>query len=186
MTFRYFVKLKDKLNLLCDTETTLQQLKEGKVDKLSGWTHLRKQVLSKLLLAHYSSTLLCVFLSVQLTIVKATIVRTVVSGQDVISGQEDVNRTTKTYLSKVNQLLDHAVPDLLGLCEDEIERVFSEFTLDSKVRYQDLAEMVGCVNVTDTLDFVSLCNLDVSDLEDELLRDLDLVTMDVLESQDFR
>ena len=179
---RYFVKLKEELSSHCDTESTLQHLKEGTVDKVSGWEQLKRQVLTKVLVTLYSSTLLATFLSVQLTVVKATIVRTTSQHQGE-EGDSFNTRTTKTYLSGVHQLLD--VSEMLGVCEREVDRVFCDVGLDIRVRYEEVVDLISSISVMKHLDFVGLSRLCEEGM-DEGLKQLVIVTMDILESQDFR
>ena len=162
---------------------TLRNLKDGSVSKVEGWEVLRKQVLTKLLLSLYSSTLLCVFLSVQLTVVKAKILQSISDGSDSAA----VNITTKSYLSKIALLLEHSVPEILKICEGEVERVFSDFGLDSSVNFGDVRVLLDNVSVRQQMDLVRLCRVDLGeDIMDIQLKEVILVTLDVLESQDYR
>ena len=181
--FRYFEKLNQRISALCDTDKTLRNLKDSSVSKVEGWELLRKQVLTKLLLSLYSSTLLCLFLSVQLTVVKAKILQSMSNGDDSVS----VNATTKSYLSKVTLLLEHSVPEILKICEGEVDRVFRDFKLDSLVNFGDLRVLLDNVSVRQDMNLVSLCRVDLGDdiMDDQLKEDI-LVTLDVLESQDYR
>ena len=181
--FRYFGKLLQKISDLCETDTTLRNLKDGTVSKVKGWTLLRRQVLTKLLLSLYSSTLLCLFLSVQLTVVKARILQSMSSGCDSAA----VNATTKSYLSKITLLLEHSVPEILRICEEEVERVFSGFGLDSTVNFGDLRVLLDNVCVRQQMNLVRLCRVDLGDdIMDSQLKEVILVTLDILESQDYR
>ncbi|KAL5256487.1 hypothetical protein ACHWQZ_G011657 [Mnemiopsis leidyi] len=178
----YFEKLNQRISTLCDTEQTLRNLKDGSVSKVDGWELLRRQVLTKLLLSLYSSTLLCLFLSVQLTVVKAKILQSMSSGGDSVS----VNATTKSYLSKITLLLEHSVPEILNICEGEVDRVFREFKLDSLVNFGDLRVLLDNVSVRQEMDLLNLCRVDLgNDIMDSQLKEVILVTLDVLESQDY-
>jgi hypothetical protein len=150
---------------------------------VAGWKLLRTQVLTKLLLSLYSSTLITVFLSVQLTVVKAKILQSMSSGSDSAA----VNATTKSYLSKISLVLEHSVPEILRICESEVERVFSEFELDSAVNFGDVRVLLDNVRVRQEMKLVRLCRMDLGeDIRDEQLKEVILVTMDILESQDYR
>ena len=105
------------------------------------------------------------------------------SGGDSVS----VNATTKSYLSKITLLLEHSVPEILSICEGEVDRVFKEFKLDSLVNFGDLRVLLDNVSVRQEMDLLNLCRVDLgNDIMDSQLKEVILVTLDVLESQDYR
>ena len=105
------------------------------------------------------------------------------NGDDSVS----VNATTKSYLSKVTLLLEHSVPEMLKICEGEVDRVFRDFKLDSLVNFGDLRVLLDNVSVRQDMNLVSLCRVDLGDdIMDTQLKEVILVTLDVLESQDYR
>ena len=68
-----------------------------------------------------------------------------------------------------------------------MERVFSEFGLDSTVNFGDLRVLLDNVSVRQQMNLLSLCRVDLGDdIMDAQLKEVILVTLDIFESQDYR
>ena len=68
-----------------------------------------------------------------------------------------------------------------------MERVFNGFGLDSTVNFGDLRVLLDNVCVRQQMNLVRLCRVDLGDdIMDSQLKEVILVTLDILESQDYR
>ena len=178
---RYFGTLNKKIACLCDTDQTVQGIRDGNMSKVEGWEKLKTQVMTKLLLTIHSSCILTMLVSVQLSAASAVLFKS--------SENNTENKTTERYFCKIKHFLDQGMFNLWTDFEDCVGSHSKVLSLENKVTQHDMLEFIEKCNADIkhcVSDLIKMQLEDDVELKDKSLKLLILVTLDILESKEFQ
>ncbi|XP_046844195.1 peroxisomal biogenesis factor 3-like [Xenia sp. Carnegie-2017] len=203
--------LRDAIFELADSQSITEKLKTKPVDKLVLWEELKILSFTRTIASVYASSLLALFLRVQLNLlggymfvdVEAT--STVLNGVGGTSVGAEVARMSdpiqKKYLGIVRYFLDTGVKELVDVIKQVVEEVLGNVSLKQKLSYHDVQRMLGqirqCLKLTshqpvengnNTIVKISSIVIDQENTlmdKDSFFQQLVNETSDILDSEDF-
>ena len=200
--------LKDAIFEDLDSEAITEKLKNKPSDKLLLWEQLKIISFTKTVTAIYATSLLAVFLRVQLNLLGGYMYLDV----EGVDGAETTPResrnvymsdpTQKKYLGIVRYFLETGVKDLVNVVQHIVEGVLGSVSLKQKLSYHDIKRMLGQIrhclkfsNAQQSMEGSTTSLLKISSIilpkdsiseTDELFTLLLNETTDILESEDFQ
>lgn len=202
--------LQDAIFELVDSEAITEKLKNKPSDKLLLWEQLKILSFTRTVTAIYASSLLAVFLRVQLNLLGGYMYLDVegVADESTSATPEESRRvymsdpTQKKYLGIVRYFLEAGVKDLVGVVQNVVEGVLGSVSLKQKLSYHDIKRMLGqirqCLKFSSpeqSIEVSTTSQLKISSivLPKDSLSETDVIfsqllneTADILESEDFQ
>ena len=177
----YFVSLLPHINTVCDTDQLICDIKDRAISKKTGWDSLKSLSVTKIFTTLYSSTMLTMLVSVQLSVVSAALCKP--------CDPEKSQVTHSKYLYLITEVIERISVRMREICEDCVKEELMDVGLTQSMDYFTANEILASVNdlVLDKIVDVklnSLCGIPTGD-DDADVNILLAQTEDIITSSDF-
>jgi len=134
----YYVTLLPHINTVCDTDQLISDIKDGAVAKKIGWDDLKSLSVTKIFTTLYSSSLLTLLVSVQLSVVSSALCKD--------CDLEKSHITHSQYLILIRDVIESVGVRMREVCEDCVTEVLRDVSLTQSVDYFTANEILASIN----------------------------------------
>ncbi|CAD5112147.1 DgyrCDS1386 [Dimorphilus gyrociliatus] len=131
--------LRNVLNNILDCEGILEKLKSKTDNKVALWEELKVKTFTRTISSIYATSLLIVYLKVQLNIVSGLMFTEIEKTNE--EGKRITNDVQKKYLSTINYLLEHGIEGLIQKINIAVNEYISGISLKANIAINSIEEL---------------------------------------------
>ncbi|XP_034937251.1 peroxisomal biogenesis factor 3 [Chelonus insularis] len=120
-----------------DSSSVIQDLKDGKCDKIVSWNKLKLYSFCRTVVIIYANTILAIILRIQLSLTSAHMFK---QSQEITETYSIDSIVQEQYLTLCSYFVEDGIGHLIGLVKEKVEEVIGAIPLIEKLGIKDLED----------------------------------------------